>query len=87
LSMNGATSTASGGVNANRGIGNNLFIHEDGGTNNSSGGNISEVISFDRVLTDTEKLQVNSYLGIKYGITLTNALGTLPTDYLNRSAA
>ncbi len=41
-------------------------------------GNISEVIVYDRVLTDAERQSVDSYLGLKYGITLNN--GT--TSYL-----
>lgn len=41
-------------------------------------GNISEVIVYDRVLTDAERQLVDSYLGLKYGITLNN--GT--TNYL-----
>ncbi len=41
-------------------------------------GNISEVIVYNRVLTDAERQSVDSYLGLKYGITLNN--GT--TSYL-----
>lgn len=35
-------------------------------------GNISEVIVYDRVLQDAERQMVESYLGLKYGITLNN---------------
>ncbi len=35
-------------------------------------GRISEVIAYDRVLTDIEKQKIYSYLAIKYGHTLTN---------------
>lgn len=35
-------------------------------------GNISEVIVYDRVLPDAERQLVESYLGLKYGITLNN---------------
>ncbi len=41
-------------------------------------GNISEVIVYDRVLTDDERQLVESYLGLKYGITLNNGA----TSYL-----
>lgn len=41
-------------------------------------GNISEVIVYDRVLTDPERQLVDSYLGLKYGITLNNGA----TSYL-----
>ena len=42
-------------------------------------GHIAEHIVYDRILTDDEKKKVTSYLGIKYGITL--------TDYVNSSNA
>ena len=41
-------------------------------------GNISEVIVYDRVVTDAERQLVESYLGLKYGITLNNGA----TSYL-----
>lgn len=34
------------------------------------GGNIAEVLVYNRTLTDTERQQVNSYLALKYGITM-----------------
>ncbi|MEM6700707.1 MAG: hypothetical protein AAF599_20040, partial [Bacteroidota bacterium] len=40
------------------------------GRNRGFNGDIAEVILFDKVLTTTERNQVNSYLGIKYGMTL-----------------
>lgn len=43
-------------------------------------GNISEVIVYDRVLSDAERQSVESYLAIKYGITLNQTPGT---DYLS----
>jgi len=67
-------------------FGNQLFIFGDGNANNSSGGKISEVITYDKVLTTTERQQVNSYLAVKYGITLTNDAGTTAMNYLNSSA-
>jgi len=41
-------------------------------------GNISEVVVYDRVLTDVERQSVSSYLGLKYGVTLNNG----ETDYI-----
>lgn len=35
-------------------------------------GDISEILVYDRKLGDTEKLKVNSYLALKYGLTLNN---------------
>ncbi|MCB0572954.1 MAG: T9SS type A sorting domain-containing protein [Saprospiraceae bacterium] len=42
-------------------------------------GNIPEIIAFDRVLNARERMQVSSYLALKYGLTLLN------TDYFNSS--
>ncbi len=88
VSMNGATATTPAySINpTSRPFGNQLFIFGDGGGNNNSGGKISEVITYDKDLTTTEKLQVNSYLAIKYGITLTNNAGTAVASYLNSNA-
>lgn len=44
-------------------------------------GLVPEIIVFDRVLNSTERLQVASYLSLKYGITLTEPTAT----YLNSS--
>ncbi|AXY73485.1 T9SS C-terminal target domain-containing protein [Paraflavitalea soli] len=57
------------------------------GTNNAIGvaygsyfnGPLSEVIQYKRKLTATERQQVNSYMAIRYGITLDQ---TTPTNYL-----
>ncbi len=46
-------------------------------------GQIGEVIYFSRILSDTERQQVSSYLGIKYGITIDQ---TTDQDYLNSIA-
>ncbi len=83
LSMNGATTIATGNSNASLGIGNHLYINADGGNNNPSGGNISEIISYDRYLTAEERQRVNSYFSIKYGITLLTGNGTGVASYLN----
>lgn len=41
-------------------------------------GDISEIVVYDRGLNPTEKKKVNSYLALKYGLTLNNGL----TDYI-----
>ena len=45
----------------------------------SFNGHMSEVVSYNRVLTPAERNQVESYLAIKYGITLNQAT---PTNYV-----
>lgn len=37
-------------------------------------GPISEILLYDRVLTDSERLKINSYLALKYGVTLSSTL-------------
>ncbi|MFC7525540.1 Calx-beta domain-containing protein, partial [Parapedobacter sp. GCM10030251] len=44
-------------------------------------GRISEVILYNRRLNDDERIRVNSYLALKYGLTLRSAAGAL-TDYI-----
>ena len=44
-------------------------------------GNIAETIEYDRVLTATERQKVDSYLAIKYGLTLGTTASTI--NYLN----
>lgn len=89
VALNGATAnlTARTGNYSGYPFGNQLFIFGDGDANNASGGKMSEVITYDKVLTTTEKLQVNSYLAIKYGITLNTESGTAVADYLNSTGA
>ncbi|MFS0781205.1 S-layer homology domain-containing protein [Bacillus sp. 1P06AnD] len=48
-------------------------------TTQSWNGLISDVIVFDRVLTDVERHRISSYLAVKYGYTLDQ---TTPTNYL-----
>ncbi len=43
-------------------------------------GEIAEMIAYDRNLTDSERQKIDSYLALKYGITLDQ---TTTTDYLN----
>ncbi len=86
LSLNGATGTISGNASSNRPIGSHLYINSDGGSNNLSGGITSEIISYDRDLTETEIQQINTYLAIKYGITLMGSDGLAAADYLNSTA-
>lgn len=46
---------------------------------NSTLSNVAEIIVYPNGLTDAQRNQVESYLGIKYGITLDQ---TTPTNYL-----
>lgn len=41
-------------------------------------GDIAEMLTFNRQLTESEKSQIESYLSIKYGITLNQSI---PTNY------
>jgi gliding motility-associated-like protein len=66
-------------VNFKRGVGLNSAI----GAGHASifSGRLSEVVLYDRQLTASERAKVNSYLALKYGLTLRTAAGTL-TDYI-----
>lgn len=67
VSLNGGTAM---------GIGNN----DDYTVNSQLQGDIAEAIAFSRVLTANERIRVDSYLALKYGIT--RAGGTGEKDYL-----
>ncbi|MEO1802392.1 MAG: Calx-beta domain-containing protein, partial [Cyanobacteria bacterium J06629_2] len=47
-------------------------------------GDIAEVIVFNQALSQSDRLAVDSYLGIKYGFTIDQ---TIPTDYVNSDGA
>jgi len=51
--------------------------------NNAMQGDAAEAIFFDRILTPAEKQQVDSYLALKYGITLDQSTAT---DYVASDA-
>ncbi|HWV67786.1 hypothetical protein, partial [Chitinophaga sp.] len=51
------------------------------GHNSIFSGRMSELILYNRMLNATERAQVNSYLALKYGLTLKTAAGAL-TDYV-----
>ncbi|HEY8915144.1 MAG TPA: hypothetical protein VIM87_01870, partial [Chitinophaga sp.] len=51
------------------------------GHNSIFRGRIAEVMLYNRRLTDPERIQVNSYLALKYALTLRNAAGAM-TDYI-----
>ncbi|MBK7872689.1 MAG: hypothetical protein IPJ74_19435 [Saprospiraceae bacterium] len=55
-----------------------LGVHSTGRHN----GILAEVIKYNRALTDMEVQQVNSYLSLKYGITLNQSAVSGGTDYL-----
>uniref|UniRef100_UPI0025E6B30A hypothetical protein n=1 Tax=uncultured Chryseobacterium sp. TaxID=259322 RepID=UPI0025E6B30A len=61
-----------------------LLMDNDGGSGSSSlaGDRIGEFILYSETQTPTERQRVNSYLGIKYGITLEQ-----PQNYLNSDQA
>ncbi len=44
-------------------------------------GQISEVILYNRVLTASERLKVNSYYGLKYSQPISNGIGTTASNY------
>jgi len=45
-------------------------------------GEIAEVLYYDRELSSTERQKIESYLAIKYGITLDNSTGGVSGDYI-----
>ena len=49
-----------------------LILGDNSALSNPLGGNISEVLIFNTALNQSERRRVNSYLAIKYGITLTH---------------
>lgn len=55
------------------------FNYIGAGHNSVFNGPLPEVILYNRILNPTERLQVNSYMAIRYGITLNQ---TTPTNYL-----
>ncbi|WP_185096823.1 Calx-beta domain-containing protein [Chitinophaga barathri] len=66
-------------VTFSRGAGINSAI--GAGHNSVFQGRISEVILYNRRLTDDERIRVNSYLSLKYALTLRDAAGAA-TDYI-----
>lgn len=68
-------------------IGNNLLLASRGGApSNTLNGSIAEMMIYNRSLTDTEVLRINSYLATKYGISMTtNYVASNGTVYWNQS--
>jgi len=58
------------------------FIGDDQNGNNEFVGQIAEVIYFDQQISILNKVRVESYLAIKYGVTLDNSAGGDAGDYL-----
>ncbi|MGY5351379.1 hypothetical protein ACXGQW_02195 [Wenyingzhuangia sp. IMCC45533] len=58
------------------------FIGDDRTGGNELTGEIAEVLYYDRELTAAERRKVESYLALKYGITLDNSAGTTAGDYV-----
>lgn len=57
------------------------FGYKRGAANSQYKGFLNEFIFFNRDLTDSEMLRVDSYLAVKYGITLDNSGGGTQGDY------
>ena len=57
----------------------------DNNTNAELDGNVAELIVYDRVLTDSERKQIESYLAIKYGITITGGTDVLGSTVGNNA--
>lgn len=53
---------------------------------NDYNGNISEVIGYTSRVSDAERQQIESYLSIKYGITLLNNAGTATNNYFSSAS-
>jgi uncharacterized protein YjdB len=79
--LNGLTvaTNTSGGLNKVS-VANGSTIGADLNGNQQWGGLIGEVIAFESVLTATEQRKINSYLAIKWGLSIDQ---TTPNDYLS----
>jgi large repetitive protein len=69
VSINGNNADYTEAVTNNLAVQNRFLFGDDTYGNT---GNVNEIITYDRDLTDTERNKVNTYLGIKYGLTLNN---------------
>ncbi|HEY8960191.1 right-handed parallel beta-helix repeat-containing protein, partial [Chitinophaga sp.] len=81
LNFDGKTIGSSTAFPVSFGRGSALNTAIGAGHNSIFNGRISELIFYNRQLNATERAQVNSYLGLKYGLTLKTAAGAL-TDYI-----
>ncbi|HMJ67430.1 MAG TPA: T9SS type A sorting domain-containing protein [Cyclobacteriaceae bacterium] len=80
ININGRTDATSGGDGDNiTGPAIRLGRHTST-TNGGLDGDLAEVILYNSILTNAERLRVESYLAIKYGVTLDQ---TVSTDYVN----
>lgn len=82
--VNGKNSSATTTGVAASGAPGLLGLGTSGSTNEAAGSNVAEVIAYDRVVTAAEKAQIESYLAIKYGITIDQ---TTATNYVNSVGA
>ncbi len=86
LDNNGSVA-ASGTVNNDVPGNLTMQIGEGPGGDNAGDFDMAEILVFDHALTDDERQQVNTYLGLKYGISLTHNYVNLDgTTIWNRSA-
>ncbi|RXP48554.1 LamG domain-containing protein, partial [Lutibacter sp. HS1-25] len=67
--------------------GGSYYIGDDRSGGNRLTGGISEVIYYDRQLSLANQVKVESYLAIKYGITLDNTGGGINGDYMASSGS
>ncbi len=59
------------------------YLGDDGTGDDEFTGEIAEVIYYDTELSITDRRKVESYLAVKYGITLDNSLGAEDGDYVD----
>ncbi|MGY5351378.1 hypothetical protein ACXGQW_02190 [Wenyingzhuangia sp. IMCC45533] len=77
------TSFNSSFTNASIGRQGYYYLGDDATGGDQFTGEIAEVIYYDTELSALEKRKVEGYLAVKYGITLSNALGGVEGDYLD----
>ncbi|WP_042722624.1 hypothetical protein, partial [Flavobacterium sp. B17] len=65
-------------------IGSNTYI---GGDDNTVIGNTPEIIAYTSLLVPADQQRVNSYLGIKYGITLDQSINPTGQNYLSSNSS
>jgi len=65
------------------GVNNNFYLGSSNGSGSFHAGNIAEVFIYNSVPSSSELLQIHSYLGVKYGITVDQSTATA---YLNSNA-
>lgn len=89
IAINGGSfSTATGSYSTNTGamiIGSNRWAGGD--DYNGAVGNVPEIIAYTNLLNATDQQRINSYLGIKYGVTLDQSITSNGQNYLNSNSS